>query len=96
MHRIKSHRTPANVDILNDQVTEEIKYITQINKGYIHSHEYALYTKTTINKITLYADSSTYISTIYCAVFHLLSAQLALGFSFVQYFSINREPQKRG
>lgn len=42
MHRIKSQRTPENVDILNDQVIEEIKYITQINKGYIHSHEYAL------------------------------------------------------
>lgn len=41
-----------------------------------------LYTKPTINKITLYADSSTYISTIYCAAFHLFSAQLALaGFS---------------
>lgn len=42
MHRIKSQRTPINVDILNDQVIKEIKYITQINKGYIHSHEYAL------------------------------------------------------
>lgn len=31
-----------NVDILNDQVIKEIKYIRHINKGYIHSHEYAL------------------------------------------------------
>lgn len=42
MHRIKSQRTPVNVDILNDQVIEEIKYITQMKKGYIHSHEYTL------------------------------------------------------
>lgn len=42
MHRRKSQRTPVNADILNDQVIEEIKYITQINKGYIHSHEYTL------------------------------------------------------
>lgn len=93
MHRIKCQRTPVNVGILNEQVIKEIKYITQINKGYIHSHEYALSStqKTTINKITLYADSSTYISTLYCAAFHLFSARLALGFSVVQYFSINRE-----
>lgn len=57
-----------------------------------------LYTKTTINKITLYADSSTYISTLYCAAFHLFSTRLVLGFSVVQYFYINNEQyhQKRG
>lgn len=42
MHIIKSQKTPMNVGILNDQVVKEIKYITQINKGYIHSHEYSL------------------------------------------------------
>lgn len=93
MHRIKSQRTPVNVDILNDQVIEEIKYITQMKKrlypqSWIHT---LLYTKATINKTTLYADSSTYMSTTYCAAFHLFSAQLALDFSVVRYSSINRE-----
>jgi len=50
MHRIKSQRTPTNVDILNDQVMKEIKYIKQINKGYIHSHEYALSSTKNNNK----------------------------------------------
>lgn len=71
-----------------------------MKKGYIHNHEYALSStqNTTINKITLYADSSTYISTIYCATFHLFSTRLVLGFSVVQHFTLIRNSitKKRG
>lgn len=41
MHRIKKSKD-TNVDILNEQVIKETKYTTEVNKGYIHSHEYAL------------------------------------------------------
>lgn len=76
-----------NADILNDQLAKEIKYITQVKviSTVMNIHS-PLHKK--INKITLYADSSTYISTIYCAAFHSFSTRLILRFWAVQYFYI--------
>lgn len=48
-HRIRSQKTPKNVDILNDKVVKEITDIIQMKKGYIHNHEYALFLYTKHN-----------------------------------------------